>query len=158
MNTLPIIESVKSFGCSKPDIETLAQLISEEALDGNTDPVKLSVQLTALIQVCESAKEKLSEKVLSELDKSNGKAEILGAKIERKETGVKWLYEGSEAWVRVKEQEDKIATKRKSIEAIAKTLTAGNEVSYTDADTGEVMTIIQGIKTSKTSFAITLQK
>lgn len=158
MNTLPVIDSIKEFGCSKPEIETLAQLISEEALDGNTEPIKLCVQLTALIQVCEAAKEKLSEKVLSELDKHNGKTEVLGAKIDRKETGVKYDFSSSEAWKAIKASEDKIAEKRKAVETIAKTLPEGSELSFTDTDTGETMAVVKAYKTSKTSFAITLGK
>lgn len=152
-----ILELTNTFEPTKSNIETLAQVISEQALDG-ADPIRLSIQLTALIQTCETAKEKISEIVLKELDKSNGKVEILGAKVERKETGVKYDYSESEAWKNIKSDEDKLVEKRKAIEKIAQTLPEGTESTFTDSDTGETLTIKKANKSSKTSFAITLGK
>lgn len=155
---IALLNVAKEFDCTKPSIETLAQLINEEVDSGNTDPLKLSVQLTALIQVCEAAKEKMSEKILNELAKSQGKAEVLGAKIERKETGTKYDYSESEAWIKISEQEKIFVDRRKAIEAIAKNAPEGTVMNVTDEATGETWEIKRASKSSKTSFAITLGK
>lgn len=155
MNTL--LEVTNTYEPTKPNIETMAQLIAEQALDG-ADPIRLAVQLTAMIQTCEAAKSKIDEIVLNELSKSNGKAEMLGAKIERKETGVKYDYSNSEAWVKVSEQEKVLSDKRKAIETIAKNVPDGVETNVTDESTGETWTLKKASKTSKTSYAITIGK
>ena len=152
-----LLEVTNTFEPTKPNIETFAQLIAEQAIDG-ADPIRLAIQLTAIVQTCEAAKEKLSEIILIELAKSNGKTEMLGAKVERKETGVKYDYSNSEAWVKVSEQEKVLSDKRKAIETIAKNVPDGVETNVTDESTGETWTLKKAAKTSKTSFAITLGK
>jgi hypothetical protein len=153
-----LIELSHVFEPTKGNIDTLAQQIADYALDGN-DPLQLAVNLSAIIQTCELAKEKMSEAVLAELDKyPKGKTTSRGAKVERKEVGSKYDYTRSEAWVKIKEVEEKVSTKRKEVEAICKNCPEGSELQYTDTDTGEVLTITRASKTSTTSFAITLSK
>lgn len=152
-----ILALTNTFEPTKANIETLAQVLAEQALDG-ADPIRLAIQLTALQQTCEAAKAKLSEIVLTELDKNNGKASMLGANVERAEVGTKYDFSDSEAWVKIKAEEDKIADKRKAIEGMAKNVPDGSELQWTDTDTGETLSVKKASKTSKTSFKITLGK
>ena len=143
---------------TKEAIGDIAMNIVNQIRDGNGNPLELVVQLAAIEKICEMVREGIGEQVLSELDKEHGKTVCLGAKLERKETGTKYAYDGSEAWVAIKAAEDKIVEKRKAVEAIAKVLPADAESSWTDTDTGETLTIIHAPKSSKTSFVITLGK
>jgi len=143
---------------TKEAIGDIAMKIVNQIRDGNGNPVELAVQLSAIEKICEIVREGITENVLAELDKFSGKTVCLGAKVDRKETGTKYAYDGSEAWVAIKAAEEKIVEKRKAVEAIAKVLPADAESSWTDTDTGETLTIIHAPKSSKTSFAITLGK
>lgn len=156
MGALLVIE--ETFLPTKENIETLAKTISSRVLDGFDNPINTAVQLAAIEKVCASVKEKIKPAVLAEIAKSGKKTSALGAEIEEGEFGAKWDYSSSDAWVSVKAQEDKIAEKRKAIEAIAKNCPEGAELDWTDTDTGEMLTIKRGNKTSSTSFKITLGK
>lgn len=153
-----IIELKEDFIPSKDNISGIAGSIVERLNSGEADPLKVIVQLTAVEKACAIAREQANEIVLTELSKYGKSTSVLGAKIEQKEVGVKWDYSQSEAWIKLKEQKDKIDEKIKAVENIAKTLPEGAESSFTDTDTGETWGICKGLKSSKTSFAVTLQK
>lgn len=153
-----LISICSDFLPTKSNIEALANNISELANNGEVDVLKLAVQLTAVAKACEQAKEKLNEAILTELDKHGKGTEVLGAKVEKKEVGTKWDYSQSEAWVAVKKREDNVAEQRKAIEQIAKNVPEGSEMQYTDMETGETLVVKRGVKTSKSSFAVTLGK
>jgi len=152
-----LLEVTNVFEPTKANIETMAQIIAEQSMDG-ADPIRLAVQLTAIIQTCEAAKAKLSEIIVSELDKSQGLSTCLGAKIERAEVGTKYDYSTSEAWVKVSEQEKLFSDRRKAIETIAKNAPEGTEMNVTDESTGETWAIKRAAKSSKSSFKITLSR
>lgn len=151
------LANLNEFEPTKANIETLAQLIAQEVEEGNVNPIDYSVKLTAIIEVCEAAKAKIAEQTLNELDKNGGKAVALGAKVERKEVGTKWSYNNA-AWSYLKSLEDGYSEKRKQVEKICQNIPEGTQVNWTDEGTGETFTLQRGVKTSKTSFAITLGK
>lgn len=143
---------------SKPNIETLAQLLSEQALDGVVDPVKMAVQLTAIEQICEAAKAKIREAVVSRLEQDGGKATSLGAAVQKKEVGVKWDYSNSPAWLAAKAKATAASERLREIEKIAQTLPEGQVLPFADPETGEVLDVSRGAKSSTTSFIVTLSK
>jgi len=138
--------------------EEKRQALIEACSEGEINPIDLAVKLAAIEKVCEKVREGINEQVVTELEKEQRKTTRLGANVECKEVGTKWNYTGSEAWNAVKQQEDKVAEKRKAIESIAKSLPEGSESSFTDTDTGDTYEVVRGTKTSKTSFAVTLGK
>jgi hypothetical protein len=150
--------NIREFQPTKTNISTLAAEIASAVLNGESDPIALAVQLAAIEKVCEQARELIKDSVSAELSKHNGKTEILGAKIERKEVGTKYDYTASEAWSTIKAMEDKIAEHRKAVEAIAKALPEGHQAEFVNPETGEAMTIVRSTKSSTTSFAVTLGK
>lgn len=152
-----ILELTNTFEPTKANIETLAQLISEQAFDG-ADPIRLSIQLNALEQTCKAAREKLQEMTLNELAKSGGKTTILGAKVETAEAGVSYDYTPIEAWKFVSEKESFWTDRRKEIESLCKNCPDGSELQWTLTDTGETFTIKRAPKTSKTVAKISLGK
>lgn len=150
--------NVREFIPTKSNIDKMAQEIAMSVLNGESDPIFLAIRLAALEKICEQARELIGDSVQSELSKYNGKAEFLGAKIERKEVGTKYDYTASDAWTTIKAMEDKVGEHRKAVEAIAKALPEGHQAEFVNPETGEAMTIKRSSKSSKTSFAITLGK
>jgi len=143
---------------TKENISDVSMNIIDKVRNGEMEPLELIAQLAAIEKVCEFVRTGIESNVLTELDKSQGKAEILGAKIEKKEVGIRWDYSASEAWKAIKTREEKIVEDRKAIEKIAQNIPDGQQLSYTDTSTGETLSVIRGNKSSKTSFAITLSK
>jgi hypothetical protein len=150
--------SVSELLPTKENIGNVASNIIELCNSGLISPIELAVKLSALEKVCEQVREGISEQVLTELAKDNGKTTCLSAKIERKEVGTKYNFESCEAWTKVKEKENFWSDKRKEIETISKNCPEGAELNFTDTSTGETWNVIRASKTSKTSFAVTLSK
>jgi Fe-S cluster assembly iron-binding protein IscA len=149
-----------SIGITLPTKEVISEVsmnIIDKIRNGEMNPLESVVKLAAVEKVCEMIRDGISEQVLRELDKENGKTVLLGAKIDRKEVGVKWSYE-NDAWKSFKAVEDKAVEKRKAVEKIAQNVPDGTELNYTDTDTGETFLITRGTKTSKTGFAVILGK
>ena len=149
-----------AIGITLPTKEVISEVsmnVIDKIRNGEIDPINAVVQLSAIEKVCEMIREGISEQVLNELDKENGKVIRLGAKSDRKEVGTKWSYD-NEAWKAFKAIEDKAVEKRKAVEKIAQNVPEGTELSYTDTDTGETFSITRGSKTSKTGFAVILGK
>lgn len=152
-----ILALTNTFEPTKANIETLSQLLAEQILDG-ADPIRLSIQLAALEQTCKAAKDKIQEATIDELSKHNGKCSIMGATVERTESGVTYDYSESEAWTVTKEKEDFWANRRKEIETMAKACQDNTTILFADSTTGETWEVKKPFKKSKTVAKITLGK
>jgi hypothetical protein len=141
---------------TKENISTAATNIIDLVRSGEVNPLDVAVKLTAIEKACEMIREGISDAVVDELGKSNGKTSYLGAQVDRREVGTKWDYTASEAWNKTKEAETKAAEKRKAVEKIAQNVPEGTETTFTDTDTGETFSIVRGAKSSKTSYAVKL--
>ena len=100
----------------------------------------------------------IKDSVMSELDKHSGKLEAYGMKVERKEVGVKYLYDRTNDSIHsglsnmLKKAEADLKEREAWLKAIPAT---GIDIVSED---GEVLKLYPPIKTSTTSFAITLNK
>lgn len=121
---------------------------------GESNPIETIIRLEALKQAFEQAREKLTELVVTELNKNGGRAAVLGAQLTTKETGVKYDYSKTPRWVEMKKREDAFADERKAFESSLKLVKSNAEI--TDTESGEVYQITPPIKTSKSSFEIRL--
>jgi len=145
---------------TKKNVEDIAMTIIDQCNAGEINPAEMAVKLAAIEKVCGLVRDGIKRCVLSEIEKYDKKEDIviLGAKIQQKETGVKYDYSSSEAWNAISEGEKKMIAKRKEIETIAKNVPEGSQIQYTDTDTGETLTIVRAAKSSETNFAVTLGK
>lgn len=143
---------------TKTNISEQAALMAQLVKDGELNPLDAAVKAKAIIASCEEFLSQINDYVVDEVAKYGKSTSALGAKIEVRETGVKYDFTGSEAWNKIKSEEDRIAEKRKQVEAIAKNCPSGSELQWTDIDTGEMLSIQVAAKSSKTSFAITISK
>jgi len=124
--------------------------------DGEISPLELAVKLSAFEKIIETIRENIAENVLAELDKEQGKTVVMGAKIQRKETGTTYDYSGTPIINELKAQEKTIADRRKAIEKASQLLPEGMQTQMVDEATGETFAITKAAKSSKTSFAVTL--
>lgn len=159
MKNTEISISVSGLLPTKENIGTAATAMVELCRAGEVNPLDLMVKLSALEKVCELVKEQIKQQALTELDKyPQGKTIHLGANVDRKEVGVKWNYENSGAWVKMSKKAEEAIAKRKEVEKMAQTIPEGQSVEIADTETGEMLTVSRGIKTSTTSLAVTLGK
>jgi len=141
---------------TKENIYQISMEIVSKVQEGEISPLDLAVRLSAMEKVIETIKEHIGENVLEELDKQQGNAIVMGAKIQRKETGTSYDYSGTPVINELKAQEKAIADKRKAIEKTAQLLPDGVQTQMVDEQTGETFAISKAVKSSKTSYAITL--
>lgn len=141
---------------TKENIYQASMDIVEKVREGEISPLELAVKLSAFERIIETIKEHIGENVLEELDKQQGNAIVMGAKIQRKETGTSYDYSGTPVINELKAQEKAIADKRKAVEKIAQSLPDGTQTHMVDEQTGETFAISKAVKSSKTSYAITL--
>jgi hypothetical protein len=145
---------------TKSRVETMANQIVEIADAGESDLLTLLAKLEFVSQIIETAKSKLREFAVDDLDAYGPEARSgvkrLGVTFKQKETGVKYDYSNTDSWVNLKSLEDSQAEKRKNLEATLKTLKS--PMAIVDPNTGEIFDANPPIKSSKTSVEITLPK
>ena len=141
---------------SKENIYQVSQDMVQKVLDGEINALEMAVKLSAMEAIIATIKEGIAENVLAELDKEQGKAVVMGAKIQRKETGTTYDYSGTPIINELKAQEKTIADRRKAIEKASQLLPEGMQTQMVDEATGETFSITKAAKSSKTSFAVTL--
>lgn len=150
--------NITSLQPTKSGVEQLAAQIVQQVKDGETSPLELLVKLEAIKKACETARVNMEPEILAEIGKyGKDGANIYGAKIQPKETGVKYDYTQSAAWVALNAEYEAIGKKLADIEKIAKTLPDGADVNYSDPETGEYYgNVVKASKESKSSYSITL--
>ena len=141
---------------SKENIYQVSQDMVQKVLDGEINALEMAVKLSAMEAIIATIKEGIAENVLAELDKEQGKTVVMGAKIQRKETGTTYDYSGTPIINELKAQEKTIADRRKAIEKASQLLPEGMQTQMIDEQTGEAFAITKAAKSSKTSFAVTL--
>jgi hypothetical protein len=145
---------------TKSRVEIMANQIVELADSGETDCLSILAKLEFVSQIIETAKSKLREFAVDDLDAYGPEARTgvkrLGVTFKQKETGVKYDYSNTEAWQNLKSFEDAQAEKRKALESTLKTLKS--PMAIIDPETGEMFNANPPIKSSKTSVEITLAK
>ncbi|UCJ07812.1 hypothetical protein KTO58_01150 [Chitinophaga pendula] len=142
---------------TKGNIATIAQNIAQDVIDGFSDPFDTIVRVEAIKKVCEEVRENLEKHVRDELDKYQGKpVGKLDAKIEAAETGVKYDFTGDPIWRSITAEIEPLVEKRKARESLLKTLT--KTMVETDPETGETFDVPPPVKTSKSTFKISLGK
>ena len=156
MNEIQI--SVTGLLPTKENIEVVAARIIQECEQGNINPVELAVKVSALENVIKQVREGIREQVLSELSREGGNTSRFGAKVERREVGVKWDYSASPAWNAIKEKADAAEKLKKEVEKMAQMMPEHGIAEYPNPDTGEMLAVVKGAKSSTTSFVVTLPK
>jgi hypothetical protein len=143
-------------GNTKKEIESLALLLVEDVLEkGN--PLELAERIAATENLIKALKEnsRFTDYVKEELAKSSGKFSTpSGTRIEACEVSVSYDYSSNGDWLALDSQEKEIKERKKALEEKLRKIPSGKLL--VDDQTGE--TLIGPVKTSKSSYKVTLQK
>ena len=147
---------------TKSEIKSFAEKMIASVLDGYNDPLKVKVQLAAMKKTIEEieSREEFKTAVMNEAEKFHKQelANIHNAKIEIKETGVKYDYLacGMPEYEALISEIATLTERKKALETRLKTIT--KEEEHISPLTGEIVTLVPAVKTSTTSIVITINK
>lgn len=134
-----------------------ADTIAAQVFDGHEDGLQLLVGIKAMQKLLDGIIERIEESALHEAMLEGGKRfEKFGAKIEVREVGTRYNFDGCQdpVLVRLTEAKKQWSDLEKDRQNLLKTLRGKTEML--DTETGEIIHVIPPIKTSKTGVVITL--
>lgn len=140
----------------------LRELMKNSLADGEVNPIEAVVKAKSMYEVLSSflKDDDVKELVVNECEKY-GKGEtpsFAGAKVQVKETGVKWDYTdcGDPVYDSLALQMEELKQRMKQRESYLKTIT--ERKTEIDEATGEIYTILPPVRTATTSYSITYNK
>lgn len=140
----------------------LVDIMKKGLADGETNPIEAVVKAKSMYEVLSSflKDDDVKELVVNECEKY-GKGEtpsFAGAKVQVKETGVKWDYTdcGDPVYDSLSIQMEELKQRMKQRESYLKTIT--ERKTEIDEATGEIYTILPPVRTATTSYSITYNK
>lgn len=155
-----ILESTKkeiiSILPTKANIDLLSKSIIQDVEDGWQNPLDLLVRIKALESLCEQVRSGVETMALAEMGMHGRRADVLGAKVEQCEVGVKYDFSNCPKWNALSGKEKSLVEERKDRESFLKALS--KPIVETDMESGETIEVYPASKTSKTSLKITLGK
>jgi hypothetical protein len=140
------------------EIVRFSRQLVQSVKDGNTNPLELLVMLRSLEAVSEMVREDIEENILKEADKYSEKViQQYGARIEKKDVGVKYAYASSQdvQWEQLDSQIAGLSLRKRQREEFLRTLK--EPLTVVDEETGEVTKIHPPHRTSKTGVAVYLK-
>ncbi|WP_346320931.1 hypothetical protein [Chitinophaga sp. YIM B06452] len=142
---------------TKSNIQKLAENLADIVRSGANDAFEVVAKLEATKSLCESSRKLIEPLVREELEKY-GKEGLtkLEAKFELAEVGVKYDYSSDPVWQALSEKIAPLQEALKEREKLLKAIT--KPLIETDPDTGETYKVFPPIKTSTSSFKVTLGK
>ena len=160
MNTVTSIVSV--FPETKTEIKSFSEQLIKSVIDGNADPLRAKVQLSAMKKVIETVEKDsaFNTAVLNEASKYHKEElqNIHNSSIQVKETCVKYDYSecGCHEYDRLCTEIENLTARKKGFEKMLQTIPEG--FMYTDTETGEISELNKPTKTSTTSVVVTINK
>lgn len=125
--------------------------------EGGDDPIRIAVALQFMAQICEGAKKRIKDLVVSELEKAKERKDYFGYRIEVAQVGINYDYTlcGDAKWYDLQEQLEKLQAKIKDREAMLKAIK--EPIMIADEDTGELYKVMPPVKASSTAPKFTLK-
>jgi hypothetical protein len=160
MNDLPetAIGTLRLMPAKTDEIVRFSRQLVQSVKDGNTNPLELLVMLRSLEAVSEMVREDIEENILKEADKYSEKViEQYGARIEKKDVGVKYAYASSQdvQWEQLDSQIAGLSLRKRQREEFLRALK--EPMTVVDEETGEVTKIHPPYRTSKQGVAVYLK-
>lgn len=130
-----------------------ASLIAKQIIESDLSPLELATKISFMEKCLDEAKKGIKEDVLEEMYKyaKAEKISSLGASLEIFEAGTKYNFENCNH-PHLAELEQQVTDIKVFLKALKESMTIINE------STGEIVTIHPPIKTSTTSYKVTLAK
>lgn len=154
MSEIAQLKESSIFSATKAESIGMVNSYLEDLAFNGGDPLKDLVLCRKYIFVLEEIEKGLKGFVVPELEKfDNSEAELLNSTIKIVESGVKYDFSASTAWVAQKAIVDKATAKLKEIEAFAKA--CKEKTTVVDSDSGEINEYFPPSKTSSTSIRFT---
>lgn len=153
-----IVQLKKSpiFESNKAQLMAVVDQYAQEIAFNGGDPLKDLVLCRKFSFLLEKMEDALKGAVIRELSNhDNSETTLMDCSIKEVESGVKYDFTNSEAWVVQKKIVDEATAKLKEIEAFAKG--CRSETTILDEDTGEMIKYYPPVKTSTTSLRVTLK-
>jgi hypothetical protein len=147
---------IKEIVPTKANIVLLADELAKGVKDGNISALEYAIKCKFIIEALSYSLKSINENILTELGTHGKIAELLGAKVEVKELGVKYDYSQDAKWCEINEQIQPLLTKLREQEERIKMATK-IDASLIDEDTGELLAT-KVAKSSTSSYAVTLGK
>jgi hypothetical protein len=132
------LDILRTFPQNKGDIQALACDWTNQILDGNSDPIKVAIQIKKVQAVLDQVTAGIKDYVLIEAEKYGKTTEIEGVKIEISELGVRYDYSvcGDSVWSSLDNELKLLTEKKKERE---KFLVAIPDTGTVDPETGELI-------------------
>lgn len=148
--------SLLKFSPRGGEASTAADTIAAQVFDGHEDALQLLVGIKAVQKLLDAITERIEESALNEALLEAKRFEKFGAKIEVREVGTRYNFDGCQdpVLVRLTEAKKQWSDLEKDRQNLLKTLRGKTELL--DTETGEIIHVIPPIKTSKTGVVITL--
>lgn len=137
---------------SKKEINSLITTVVSEVNEGYRNPLETVVKLKAISKVADGICSDIMEQATNEASKYSKNEKVYGAKIDVRESGVKYDYSRSQTWRDLVEEKQALEAQIKEVEAAMRVASEHNP--YVDITTGEVFTT-PAPKQSKTIVAVT---
>lgn len=154
MSEIAQLKESSIFSATKAESIGMVNSYLEDLAFNGGDPLKDLVLCRKYIFVLEEIEKGLKGFVVPELEKfDNSEADLLNSTIKIVESGVKYDFSASTAWVAQKAIVDKATAKLKEIEAFAKA--CKEKTTVVDSDSGEINEYFPPSKTSSTSIRFT---
>ena len=130
-----------------------ASLIAKQIIESDLSPLELATKISFMEKCLDEAKKGIKEDVLEEMYKyaKAEKISSLGASLEIFEAGTKYSFENCNH-PHLADLEQQVADIKVFLKALKESMTIINE------STGEIITIHPPIKTSTTSYKVTLAR
>jgi len=132
------LDILRTFPQNKGDIQALACDWTNQILEGNSDPIKVAIQIKKVQAVLDQVTAGIKDYVLTEAEKYGKTTEIEGVKIEISELGVRYDYSvcGDSVWSQLDSELKALTEKKKERE---KFLCAIPDTGTVDPETGELI-------------------
>lgn len=142
-------------------VKAVSERLINALQDGEGDPLKVQIFLTAVEKVAKAVKDGIRElcvdAVASRADNAKSMT-LAGAKIEIAETGVKYDYSVVPSWQNVQRKIEALKELQKQIEGKAKFASEASPYIDCDTETGEQTEITAIPRTSTTAVKVTIGK
>jgi transcriptional/translational regulatory protein YebC/TACO1 len=160
MNDMPSnpMSALRLMPSKASEVARFSKGIIEAVKSGDANPLEVLVMLRSLEAVSELVREEIEENVNAEADRFNEKViERYGARIEKREVGVKYNYarSGDIEYERLKVDAETAKSRLSEREAFLKALK--EPITLVNKETGEVYEVNPPLKTSKSGVAVYLK-
>ena len=149
--------SLLKFSPRGGEISSAADEVAAQVLDGHADGLELLVGIKSMQKLLDAIVERIEDSALNEAMLEGGKRfDKFGAKIEIREVGTRYNFDGCQdpVLIRLSEAKKQWSDLEKNRQNLLKTLRGKTELL--DTETGEIIYALPPIKTSKTGVVITL--